>query len=186
MFPKSKTYQKGMTIIELLIVVAIMSILLGISFWGYNKRGDELILRRTTYQVISDIEKTREMAMSARKTGAGDRPEGGYGINFNTASPGQYIIFADLGAPPDKVYSGSPEAVETISLDSKIFIKDLNIGLSPESSIDVVFRPPSPDIYINTQMSGSIPAEITLALKNNPSKTRKIFVNSAGLVWTSD
>ena len=185
MILKEKNSQKGMTIIELLIVVAIIAILLGISFWGYHKRGEELSLRRVAYQMMSDIEKTREMAMSARKLSSGDRPEGGYGLNLDTASPGQYVIFADLGTSPDKTYNGSSEAVETISLGTKIVIQGIKIGSSPKNVVNIVFIPPSPDVYINT-LSPSAPVEITLALKSDSSKIKKIFINSTGLVWISN
>ena len=184
MFLKLNIYQRGMTMIELLVVIAIMSILLSISFWGYQQRGEELILRRTAYQVVSDIEDTREMAMSARKFNSGNRPEGGYGIYFNSSFPNQYIIFADNNQ--NKQYDVSERVGDIISLDSKITISDLKVNSSLSSPINIVFQPPSPDVYINSPTKNLNIAEITLTLKSDHSKQKKIFINSSGLVWLAN
>jgi Tfp pilus assembly protein FimT len=95
----SMNSSSGVTLIEVLVVTAIMFILLGISFVGYRERGKELELQRAAFKVMADIERVRGMAMSAQEEEiSGKIPEGGWGIYFDTGNPRQYILFADLDA----------------------------------------------------------------------------------------
>lgn len=171
---------KATTLIEILVVLAVASILLGVSYFGYRERGQELALQRAAQKLVTDIERAREMAMSARKLeGSEIIPEGGYGFNFNISSPFQYILFADLPSP-NKIYSGATERVETISLETGIKL----IGLVPSSPLNIVFLAPSPDTFIQAGAVNS--AEITIAIESSPSKTKKIYINAAGLVSISN
>ena len=119
--------------------------------------------------------------MSARKQEAsGEVPEGGYGVYFDINSPNQYILFADLDADRFRK-SDASEDVETISLEEGV---KLDV-LSPASPVNVVFSPPSPDVYLQ----GGAPlneVNITIALTSNPSETKTITVNSAGLISVSN
>jgi len=174
---------RGFTLIELLVAIAIIAIVLGVSFLGYHTKGEKLDLQRVVLKISANMEKAREMAMSADKF-SGLIPAGGYGVYFNITSPNQYIIFADLGPSPDKVYSGSSEAVETISLGNKIKIKSISPP-NPSNVVNIVFMPPSPDVYLQ---GGTIvdQVEITISLVSDPSKTKTIAVNKAGLISIND
>lgn len=177
----SMNNSRGVTLIEVLVVTAIMFILLGISFVGYRERGEELKLQRVAFKVAADIERVRGMAMSAQEEEiSGEIPEGGWGICFDTANPNQYILFADLDADKFRKIDAS-ENVETIYLEDGIEID----GLLPSTPLDVVFSPPSPDVYLQ----GGLPlneVNIIIALINNPLKRKTIIVNSAGLVSISN
>lgn len=174
---------RGFTLIELLVAVAIISILFGISFLGYRAKGEELNLQRAALKISADIEKIREMAMSADEL-SGVVPEGGYGVHFDIALPDQYIIFADLGPSPDKVYSGSSEEVEVISLGKAIKIKSVSPP-SPSNVLNIVFVPPAPNVYLQ---GGAIvdQARVVISLADDPSKTKTISVNKVGLISISD
>jgi len=182
---------RGVTLIEILMVIAIMSILLGVSFAGYKQRGEELGLQRTALKVMADIERVREMAMSAEKLASGDVPIGGWGIHFDASLPNEYIIFADKTSTPDHLYDPATEGVgdgfEKIILDEndKIEITLLSPTIPP-NSLDVIFLPPSPNVFINSFFPSSSDAKITIRLKNNHSKTKIITINSVGLITVSD
>jgi len=159
---------KGVTLIEVLITVTMIVILLSASFWGYKQRGRELELNRSVLEVISNIEKVREMAMSGQ-TQSGSRPEGGFGIHFVQAS-GDYVIFVD--ANQNKLFD-SGEEIETLELTEQMVFS----FVSPSNPLDIVFIPPSPDVFINTAKTT---AEIVL---NYAGNTKKITVNSVGLIY---
>ncbi|MBU3918729.1 hypothetical protein KKC63_02365, partial [Patescibacteria group bacterium] len=165
-----KLKQQGTTLIEILITISMITILLGVAFWGYRDRGRELDLKRSALELVANLEKTREMAMSSTIIGGGtERPEGGYGIRF-IKNQTSYILFADR--TDNKSYdAGAGE------LDSTIFLKDgVSITIvSPADTTDIVFSPPSPDVYING--SDTISAEITIG---NSIRTEKIIINPAG------
>jgi prepilin-type N-terminal cleavage/methylation domain-containing protein len=180
LIPKSR----GVTLVELLITVLIISIIVSISFLGHRELNERLTLQRAVYQIVADIERTREMAMSAQEfEGTGGIPEGGYGIYFDISTPNEFILFADLdlGVGPDRVYSGVVEQVEKIYLDGAVEVS----ALSPSSPINIVFLPPAPNVFL---VGGSSidEVEITIILKSDFSKTRKIYINSAGLVSIGD
>ncbi|MEA3453255.1 MAG: prepilin-type N-terminal cleavage/methylation domain-containing protein [Patescibacteria group bacterium] len=174
---------RGITLVEILIVTAIMSILLGISFVGYNERGEELQLQRAAFKVMADIEKTRGMAMSAQEEKISEQiPEGGWGIYFNPALSNKYIIFPDkryLAFPLNYIYDAATEEPE-----EEIFLED-GVLLDIPLPINIVFSPPSPDVYLQ---GGAPISEINviIALENNPSKTKTIVINSAGVITTNN
>lgn len=174
---KQSIKQNGVTLIEVLITVAVMLILLGVAFWGYEERRGELKLQQAALELSSDIEKAREMAISARIEGP-ERPEGGFGVYLDKNS-GIYIIFADVNA--DKEYNAGLDSIKDEA--------DLKQGITfttilPADITNIIFIPPSPDVYINT--AKDINAEIIIALETDSSKTKKIIVNPAGLISIED
>ena len=160
--------EKGVSLIELLITVTVMSILLAVSFWGYKDRGRELAFERAVFNFTTKLEQVREMAMSAQEVGT-ERPEGGYGVHFTIGN--SYIIFVDSFA--DKVYTAADTVVDTVSLEEGTGISALS-----DTPLDIVFEPPSPSVYINGALGT---AEITLS---GAGRSRKIIINSAGLIST--
>ena len=172
--------EQGITLIEILITISMITILLGVVFWGYRERGREFDLRRSALELVVNLEKTREMAMSARiASGEIERPAGGYGLRFEKDSQ-NYIIFVDTNT--DKDYDIGEE-IEELILKQRIIIK----SLSPphlDDVVDIVFIPPSPDVYINGSVL--VNAEIELALINDLNKTEKIIINPAGLISIED
>ena len=163
----------GISLIEVLITISMVTILLGVAFWGYRERSMELVLKHSALELVANLEQTREMAMSARMvTGGTERPAGGYGIRFEKDSQ-NYIIFIDNNT--DKDYDAGEE-IQALSLKQGISIKLLS-PLDPNDVVDVVFIPPSPDVYINGSDTDS--AEITIG---DLSRTEKIIVNPAGLI----
>ncbi len=170
----SQTGSLGISLIELLITISMITILLGIAFWGYKERSIELDLKRSALELVVNVEKTREMAMSARVvSGTTERPVGGYGIHFEKGFQ-NYIIFID--SDTDKNYDLGEE-IEELSLGQGVSIT----LLSPDDVVDIIFIPPSPDVYINSSETDS--AEIVIG---NLSGTGKIIINPAGLISIED
>jgi prepilin-type N-terminal cleavage/methylation domain-containing protein len=173
----NQSNNKGTTLIEVLVVTVIAVILLGIAFLGYRGQGETLALRRNAYKSLADIEKTREMAMSAHPFSVGDAPEGGYGIYFNLNNRNQYIVFADIDA--NRQYDSPGELVETIPLEDNVELS----AVFPNNPLYIVFLPPSPDVFINANDSPINEAEITIRLKNDHTQTATIKVSGRGAVW---
>jgi len=172
---------QGMTLIEVLMVIAIIFILLGTSFVGYREKGEELGLQRAAFKVVADIERVRGMAMSAHeeKT-SGEVPLGGWGIYFDSDNPYQYILFADLDADKFRK-TDATEDVETIYLEENIIIKNL----SPSNPLDIVFSPPSPDVYLQGELLSIDEVNIIIAITDDSSKTKTISINSVGLITST-
>jgi len=164
--------ERGTTLIEILITISMITILLGVTFWGYRDRGRELGLKHSALEMVTNLEKVREMAMSARVIGVGaERPEGGYGIRF-IKNETSYILFADV--TNNKSYDvGAGELNSTVLLKNGISI----VLASPATTTDIVFIPPSPDVYING--SKAVSAEITIG---SSIGTEKIIIGPTGLI----
>jgi len=164
--------QKGFTLVELLVVIAIVAVISAIVFANYREGEKQFGLQRSAYKLTQDTRRAQNMAMGARTTG-GDIPEG-YGVYFNSAAPGQYILFADEG---DGLYGSGDTDVETLELESGVSITDL----SPASPLTIVFYPPDPSVLIsgNPAITSS---SITLNYQGGSSKT--ISVNKVGLIET--
>ncbi len=175
----NRTMEKGVSLIELLISVAIVFILLGASFIGYRQKGDELELQSIALIVMADIERAREMTMSGREFN-GIIPDGGYGVYFNTINPNQYILFADIDSNKLRNANGS-EDVELISLEEGVKLKTF----FPASPAIAVFSPPLPIVHLQ---GGAAHNEISIiiALRGNILQTRTITVNRIGLVFISN
>ncbi len=171
--------EKGMTLIEILVTTAIIGTLLAVSFLSYRPRGQELALQRSAFKIAADIESVREMAMSAQKDSSGDIPAGGYGIYFDTTNPFNYILFADLDASKSRKSDGS-EDVKSVEIEKGLVLKTL----SPSNPANITFVPPSPNVYLQ---GGTIigQVDIIIAIQTDPSKTKTIIVNKAGLISTN-
>lgn len=146
----------GFTLIELIVVTGIILLLSAIALPNFNAGEKNMALERSTAELVQDLSRAREMAMSA----------GAYGMKFET-NASDYILFADLNN--DQVLD-SGEIVETISMEEGIKIS----VLSPVSPLIITFTPPDPTVNINSTT--------TITLTNN-SQNKNIRINKAGLIY---
>jgi prepilin-type N-terminal cleavage/methylation domain-containing protein len=180
--------KKGFTLVELLTVLAIIFTLTSISFPFYRTAQKNYVLENAAQKLAQDIRRVEEMGMSAREiTNPNDPrekivPKGGYGI-YLKLNPQEIIIFADCN--DDRQYTSGnvcgtfprkfSEKIEDLNLESKVRLTNL----SPLSPLNITFKPPDPTIFID----GSDSATITISLESDPSKTKTIRINKAGLIY---
>jgi len=166
--------QAGFTLLELVIVVFIIGTLSGLVLANHRSGQKKYALSQTTQQLVSDLRKVQNMAMS------GVDIEGqyyGYGIYIRRLdSVVYYRIYADKDG--DSKYD-SDESLETVNLPEGIEIK----STSPASKVDVFFRSPEPITYINAPASVN-PGTITLELEGT-SSTKTITITTAGLIYSN-
>jgi prepilin-type N-terminal cleavage/methylation domain-containing protein len=165
--------KKGFTLIEVLIVLAIIFILTSTTFPFYRTAQRQYIIENAAQKLAQDIRRVEEMAMAAKeRPGAPVNFQRGYGIRLQTNSP-NYILFADLNN--NRNYDPGEE-IEISSLGENIRITNL----SPGSPLTVVFLPPDPQAIITP--SASL-ATITLSLSGSSTFQRRIVVNAIGLIY---
>ena len=166
---------KGFTLLELLIVTAIIVLLTALILPNYKSGSHQLALQRSAQKLAQDIRRAQEMAMSSKKV-SGQIPYG-FGIHLDSSSEDSYILFADLNNNHhrDAIID---QDLETIKLESGIKIS----SLLPVSAFSVVFVSPDPTVWINDASSGVTTAQITLATKINLNNKQIISVNNAGLI----
>ncbi len=172
---------KAFTLIESLVVTAIILILSLIVFSNYSSSNRQLLLQRAADKLSQDIKKIQEMAMAATEVN-GEIPQGGYGLYFRKVPAPQtsYVLFADKNS--NQKYdsgSGAGETIEEIVLENGVKISGL-IG----NHLNVIFLPPEPKVYFTDADGNQLDiseATIEISLLDG-SKTKNIIVNKAGLI----
>lgn len=179
---KNNKSSQGFTLIETLVVIFIISLFSLAGALGYTGHRQKVNLRIAAQQIYSDIKDTQNLALATVRHN-GDIPSGGYGLQFATVDSTNYIIFADDDG--DKEYDAVGEKIEKRDLPSEIEISKIKISGVSVSSVEIVFSPPKPVVYIN-QSAASSSSAITLRIKGKSCSEgcKNEVVNSAGVVET--
>lgn len=159
---------RGFTIVELMVVAALMVLLGGLVLPNWRAGQSQLALQRAVHKVAQDVRRVQEFALAARQLPGGQVPYA-YGIYFLQSEPNHYIIFADLDSN-DSYNAGTDVVIEDIRIESPVSIVSLSA-----SPLTIAFRPPRPTVAILP----SSPAFIRLAAGPNTYET---CVNSLGLI----
>lgn len=175
---KKESQNAGYTLVELLVVAAIISVMSVMSFAGYGISQKNVILRQEAQKLVLDLRRAQNMAMNVSQLSSSEIPSGGYGVHFDILSSGAYIIYADTdnGA----TYSGAGEIFIARTLSSSVIISGISTGinlgsLGPASPVDINFVPPDPKVKINT--NDNYFAKITLRYAAAGGPTKDITVN---------
>lgn len=159
---------RGFTLIELVVVIALIALITALVLPNYRSGDQRLALQRSAYKLAQDLRRAQEMATSAKEFG-GQVPAG-YGIHLKNTQPNQYILFADLDGSEDY---DSGEEVEILGFERNIYID----SLSPDSPLNVVFSPPDPTVAF------SLDANTASVIIGVEGLQKKIYVNRAGLIY---
>ena len=135
---------KSFTIIEMLVVIAIMGILT-VAILLYSKdTGNIFVLNRSLSKIVSSVDRARELSLGFASK-LEDRKVCGWGIHFPSPPSSQYYLFVDSVPSTsqcqdsDLKWTDNSETTEKVSLEKPAFI-------SAESFSDILFIPPNPDI----------------------------------------
>lgn len=135
---------RGFSLIEMIVVLAIISIITTIALLGQGSFNRSIILTDTAYTIAFTIRdaQSRGLASNVFSTVR----NAGYGVHFSSATPKSYIEFADIvpsspdsqgglcpnhvittgpeAKPGNCVYSNSSEIVRTFTLDRGFAISE--------------------------------------------------------------
>jgi prepilin-type N-terminal cleavage/methylation domain-containing protein len=184
---------KGFTLIELLVTTIIITILTSAVLVNYKNTSQQFALQRSANKLTQDLRRMQEMALSSsecKECSPVAVPRYGYGIRLETsAAPGgdstKYIIYAH-NDPDEENFFYNPAydtIIENISLEKGIIIYKIN-GTNPHVCINV--RPPDATTGMVCAICGNQFLEeiqVTLALENDTSATKEIYVNVVGLIY---
>lgn len=184
--------EKGFTLFEMLVVIGIVAVFSSIAVFNFSEARGQMALKRAAYQLIQDLRRAEEMAMSSTQSESCLLPAKGYGIYIYLGTGGSnksYKLYADTTtdgtvdcetapATPCYGYYNFPDCiVETINMQEKGVIISGVTALNQQVGIN--FKPPNPDVKIKWLQGSEL--EITLALESNPSKTKKVIVSQTGV-----
>lgn len=182
-------HQKGFTVSELLVVMAIIGILSLVIIPSYKSAKDQLALERSAVQLAQYIAKAREMAMSTQECAlcGGVIPSGGYGIYMKETPVVQrtYILFADMN--DDQKYNSSQDVqIEEITLENNVGIYSLNKNI-----LNIGFKAPDPMVGLcgknigDASFTNFSEIYITIAINDdpdNPTNQKIVRLNATGLI----
>jgi prepilin-type N-terminal cleavage/methylation domain-containing protein len=179
----------GFTLIEMLVVLAIVSIISSLFIASYRTAQKQYTLDAAAQNLVSDLREAQNMAMSGVKatpeSGGAPQQYRAYGIGLKK-DDAQYVIFADsknddcldtmTGDPSDR-----DAVIKTVKLPPKVTIVDISPFISPPPILSICYLSPDPTTYfVGTRTSPQ--ATIKLQYESDTSLTKTITVNLAGAV----
>lgn len=176
MVNKIFSQQRGVTLIELIVVLGIVALVSTVLLFNYSDFSTNVSIRNLSQEVALSIRKAQTYATSVQgvSVASGDRSYPSYGVVFSLEpnyahpylpTPKRFISFADI--PPDgetlpnKAYnsegdecgnvSSLSECLESISItsaDTLFQIETDPTGIVSSGTVAITFRRPSPDAII--------------------------------------
>jgi len=183
-----KIFKQGLTLIELMTVVAMITIVTGIVFTTYGIGRDSMALERSSQKLYQDIRFAINNSMS------GLDGYSGAGIHFDkTSSTAKYLIFKNPVTPASQTFDGNsvnifPSKGVTVSdwlnLEEGVKIASFTnaSGGTSDTSLNAYFGSPYPTTYLNgTYYQNRATVSIVLST-NDGSKTKTITIYSSGMI----
>lgn len=162
---------KGFTLVELLVVLAIIGAVSTVVITSQSSFNKTLILANTAYDIALTLRSAENFGMGSRAIGG--TTNAGYGLHFDKGVPGSFILFADIWPstdascarpdckPGDHLYSATDALVRTYALGNGMTISNFCafssswscVSTGALSALDIVFSRPNPDAFINANGS---------------------------------
>lgn len=180
----------GFSLVELLVTVFIVALLSSIAIVNFGDIKEQLALKRAAHQLIQDLRRAQEMAVSPRKSGKCSPLllEKGYGIYIDIPADNKgYKLYADTADDGSSsfewgYYTPADCVIETIYIQEKGVIIQQITNTDGGVKVSVNFTSPNPTTKIKWIADGMDEVEIVLALEAKPSKTKTVVVNKAGMI----
>lgn len=188
-----KNSEKGITLIEIMVTIAIITLFSMILIADYPKIKRQFALSRAVYKFAQDLRKTQDMGLSGVQIKDENQvvvEAEGYGIYINinlSSSDGnnkQYKIYADINGN-GKYNSEGDYVIKTVDFgetEKGVIIQEIINTKNNAPSVSINFSPPNPDIEIWQLESNRNNVEIVFALSSDPTNKRKVSVNTSGLI----
>jgi prepilin-type N-terminal cleavage/methylation domain-containing protein len=150
---------RGFTLIELMVVFAIITVVSAVVITSQGTFNKTLILSNTAYDIALAMRSAQTYGLGSRA--AGTIANAGYGLHFESSALGSFVFFADIlplapcgqpdCKPGDHVFTnGSDSIVQTFTLGNGMTISKLCVDLVCNlSSLDVAFERPNPNAHIS-------------------------------------
>ncbi|MEA2112537.1 MAG: prepilin-type N-terminal cleavage/methylation domain-containing protein [Patescibacteria group bacterium] len=172
---------RGFSLIELLVSIAILVIVSGLVFFNQSGFNNNVLLENLTYEISLTIRQAQSYGLQSKESSLGDF-EAGFGVFFDMSINDNMILYADNNK--NHLYdSGSDTIVDTLKLKNSNIIERLCVG-SPcidTNILDISFVRPNPTAYINTSVI--VNRDIAeIYIKSPQLQETRIVVNKIGQI----
>lgn len=169
----SRNKSQGFTIVEVVVVVAIVALLSAVLMFQFRKFDSQLLLRNTAYEVAGALREVQVFGVSVR--GSGGYFDAGYGLHFTMGT--SYLAFRDTNL--SGTYDASDLTLATYAITGNRRISALCVGTDcTKTSLDILFRRPDPDAIFNP---GGASAEVRIG-STVGTNIRKVLVSTTGQI----
>lgn len=169
----------GFSLLELMIVSAVIIIISGVVVANFRTGFGEQALARAAHKLALDARRAQNMALA--------------GAEVQGLSPCAYALIPSALPAVTAVYAlltfASPNCPSETSLGSgaiefEVLQTEKDVEISPSSTLKTaIFLPPNAKTVLgNTSNVIVSSGTFILRLKNNPSKTRSVFINAQGQI----
>jgi len=174
--------QKGMTYVELIVVLSIFSIMTSITIFNYNKFEAKVDVKILANDIASKIVEAQKSAMSGKwNPSASLNWKPSYGINFDLTDKTHFIYFANIGGVGDNIFDSADPVLDEIGITKNNFIKDLKCSGTSISELDIVFRRPDSKALINSEI-GSCSGDVEIIISSPQAVDSTIKVSPSGRI----
>lgn len=184
--PKSNS---GFTLVELLVSVAIFTIMTALVVAKYGTFNQSVLLTNLAYDVAITIRTAQTYGLSVRNTDTSSTDfKSPYGVHFSTATGAndKMLFFADDGTD-DGIYDNSDRLIGTYTLKRGAIISGFcsnqsgctNLGTGV---LDVSFKRPDPDAIICYDGSCDDDQYMEIVIRGTDGDIRSVTVRSNGQI----
>jgi prepilin-type N-terminal cleavage/methylation domain-containing protein len=121
-----KNNSRGVTLIELVIAVVIVSVIAAMAIPQFGRVVPRLEFKSASRDVVSDLRLARSLAIAQRTQ---------IGLSFNSTQR-RYVIFKDLVNPDAFTYETGDSVIRTVTLDQNLSIPSCSF-----TNYTIVFKP---------------------------------------------
>ncbi len=149
-----KIFKRGITVIELLVVLAVLGIIMAVVLPQFSKIKENQVLKNGVEDILSSLNKARAQTLSSLNSSE-------YGVHFQSD---KVIIFKGTGFIPDTVSN------ETINIVIPATITNVTLGGVSGTSGDMYFN----------RLSGT-PNKIGTITISTPNYSKIITIFATGI-----
>lgn len=185
--------QQGFTLVEFVVILAIFSIMAGISLFNFNGFENRITLTTLADDIALTIREAQVFGISASQQ-FGEVGSQIRGVHFTyDEGAGQFSstfnIFADNG---DTVYNDrDDEIIDEITINTQDKILRIEVGNDEKNlneiagNLDITFERPDPDATIIAEGRGLPYAQAKIVVESQDGNQRAVNIYQNGRISTS-
>lgn len=187
-FLKIKNSVRGITLVEVIVTIFIITLFSGMIISDFPMIKKRLSLSLAIHKLAQDIRKAQDLGLSGIQIVdiAGESlPVKGFGLYINInpidGNNKEYLIYGDKNG--NQQYDSLDYGLDLIDMDKEskgVVIKGIYNAL--ENRVSINFSPPNPKTTIFNLESGLNRVKIVLALEDDNSVSREVYVYTSGLI----